>query len=149
MLQAAHSLDLAGYFGRTVTAAGYVEDRKRRVTRRYTASFEGHVNQSTLSIHEILRYSDGEQETRDWQIIQQAPNRYQVTADFIVGTGVIDVTDTSARWQYHGLIPYRDGQVKLWFDDLMVLTGEDQIVSSIVVSKFGFTLARSQTFYQP
>ena len=69
-----------------VKAYGILQNRSGKVTRQFTADLNGTWDGKKLVLDEKFNWSDGEVQTRQWQINKIDEHHYEGTAEDVVGT---------------------------------------------------------------
>src|SRR5690554_7238897 len=72
-------LHLDEFFQGDIVAHGMVLNRQGKVTRRFKADIDASWECNLGTLDEVLYWADGSQETRMWEIINNAPNSYSGT----------------------------------------------------------------------
>lgn len=139
-------LDLFEYFAGKTYAWGQFQDRSGQVIRKFKVDITGTIhqqNQPVLVLDEKFLYSDGETESRVWTIKEQPAadgldKAYIGTAGDVVGEAIGELAGNALNWRYVLDMPYKDGTIKLNFDDWMFLHDNDMMLNRAKVSKWGF-----------
>ena len=74
------------YLSGNVKAWGVLQNRSGKVTRQFKADLNGKWNGSELILDEVFDWTDGERQTRQWQIKKIDEHYYEGTASDVVGT---------------------------------------------------------------
>jgi len=133
-------LDLFQYFAGETRAWGIFQGRDGSLKRRFVVDIVGEVDGDLLTLTEDFVYADGEQQRRIWRIRRTGPDRYQGTAEDVVGEASGEARGSALNWRYTMRLPYKDGTVDVQFDDWMFLQPDGVLLNRARVSKFGFTV---------
>ena len=72
------------YLSGNVKAWGVLQNRSGKVTRQFKADLNGKWNGSELILDEVFDWTDGERQTRQWQIKKIDEHNYEGTASDVV-----------------------------------------------------------------
>ena len=73
------------YLSGNVKAWGILQNRSGKVTRQFSADLDGKWDGKQLILDEKFNWSDGEIQTRQWQITKIDEHNYEGTAGDVVG----------------------------------------------------------------
>lgn len=136
------------YFLGKTRAWGIFQDRFGKVRRQMVVDIDGRVEGQTLILDEFFRYSDGETEQRTWRLTRVAPDRYEGTANGVVGTAVARTAGQAMNLVYDFDLKVGDSVWRVHFDDWIWQQDDGVLVNRTTVSKFGFTLGEVSLFFQ-
>lgn len=134
------TLDIARFFDGRIGAQGVVIDRRGRHRRRFHVDIEGRRENGSLVLNEHFSFDDGATDQRVWRI-EGGNGSLSGTAGDVVGTARGELDGAALRWRYRLMLPLGRRRVTVDFDDVMVLTDHDTMVSRGVIRKFGLRMA--------
>jgi Protein of unknown function (DUF3833) len=144
--------DPLDFFDGMVDASGMVADFRGRVTRRFTATFDGQrLADDAIRIAEVLTYGDGLKEYRSWQISRLSPDSWRARAEGLAGDGLIRRSDkelAESRWTYDMDIPVNGFSFRFGFEDIMTMVSLDEMVALTPMKKLGLTLGHIASSYR-
>ena len=150
-LKKALAFDPLDFFEGHVAASGMVVDFRGRVTRRFTATFDGKRDSAqVIGISEVLTYGDGLKEFRNWKISTSGPDVWRAQADGLAGDGLIQRSSSNpaeSRWTYQMDIPVHGRSWRFGFEDIMTMTSPDDMVALTPMKKLGITLGHIASSY--
>lgn len=146
------TFDIKNYFNGKVHAWGMIQDRSKKVTRRFCVDIIGtwQVTNDQLArgeLAETFYFDDGEITTRNWQLRQQADGRYLGTAEDVEGTASGSHQGFAFHWQYYLQVPIGDANYQFWLDDWMFQLDQRRVFNRTSMEKFGVTLAEITIFF--
>jgi hypothetical protein len=143
-------LDLRQYFNGTLDAWGVFTDRSGKVVKRFTVVMQCSWQGDDGVLDEDFTYSDGTKQRRIWRLKKLADGRYTGRADDVVGeaTGQ-EALGNAFNWKYTLALPVDGRVIDVQFDDWMYLMTDKVMLNKAVMSKFGFTLGRSDACPSP
>jgi hypothetical protein len=145
------AFDPLTFFDGCVKASGMVVDLRGRITRRYTARFDGKRQGDVIAIDEKLIYEDGAADQRHWQIRLTKPGCWIAVADGLVTDAVIqcDAADPAqSRWTYMMDIPVRGRKLRFAMEDIMTLVEPNRMLALTPMKKFGIKFAHITSEYR-
>jgi hypothetical protein len=100
-------------------------------------------------LDEHFTYSDGTTQRRVWTLTEVAPQRYEGTADDVIGKAAGTVSGNALNWTYTLALPV-DGRIfHVQFDDWMYLMDNKVMLNRAAMSKFGIYLGEvTLSFYK-
>jgi hypothetical protein len=133
-------LVLENYLNGNIKGYGIVQDRSKKVTRRF--DFSGHASwQGSKGVFdEKIVYTNGKVETRHWLFTKVADNRYEATTNDVIGKAIITVAGNAMNWKYDMNIDVDGSIYKINFDDWMFLLDEKRLMNRNYFKKFGFNV---------
>lgn len=134
------AFDLAAYFQGKTRGWGMVRDRSDKVLRHFIVDIEGRFEGSRGSLHEEFVWSDGERETRVWQLEKTGPTSWKGTTADVVGEATGEVVGNVLRWRYVFTISVEGRKINMDFDDWMILVDDKTLLNQAKFSKFGLHL---------
>ncbi len=139
---------LADYFVGQTRAWGMFQDRKGDVQRRFTVDIKGYIDNDELVLEEDFVYADGTTDRRVWRIRKLDEHHYEGRAADVIGTAKGVTYGNALNWAYTLDLPYKDGTVKVQFDDWMFLQPDGVLINRAKMSKFGFRLGEVTLVFQ-
>lgn len=134
-------IDLVEYFdGATVDAWGQFQDLFGEVQRRFHVVITGSMDGDTLILDERFVYDDGEEKTQIWRIRQTGPDRWEGTANGVIGKATGERSGNAINWRYDFDLPVGDGTWQVNFDDWLWQQDERVVINRAYVSRFGITI---------
>ncbi|MDY6982919.1 MAG: DUF3833 domain-containing protein [Pseudomonadota bacterium] len=132
------TLDLREFFDGELIAYGMLQDRRGRMTRRFTATLQGSWQGDTGTLVEHFVFDDGEEQDRTWTLQHLGGGRYTGTAGDVIGTANGSTGGSVFRWNYQLDVPWRDGSIAVTLDDWLYLVDERHLLNRTAMTKFGF-----------
>lgn len=139
---------LKDYFLGQTRAWGIFQGRNGQVERQFTVDITGQMQGDDLVLTEDFVYSDGETDQRVWTITKLDDHTYEGRAADVIGKAVGKSYGNALNWRYTLDLPYKDGTVKVKFDDWMFLQQDGVLVNKATMSKFGIKLGEVTLFFQ-
>jgi hypothetical protein len=139
---------LADYFLGHTRAWGIFQGRNGQVERQFTVDILGEMKGKTLILTEDFIYSDGEVDQRIWAIKKIDDHTYEGFAADVIGKAIGKTYGNALNWKYTLDLPYKDGTVKVKFDDWMFLQEDGVLINKAKMSKFGVHLGDVTLFFQ-
>jgi hypothetical protein len=128
------------YFAGKTKAWGIFEDRFGNLRRQFVVDIDGQWDGDVLTLEEHFKYSDGETETRTWNIYKHNEHDYTGTAGGVVGKAVGQSYGNALQWQYVFNLKIGEKTLKVRFDDWMYLQSDGVLLNRAKVTKFGVEL---------
>tara|TARA_Y100000748_G_scaffold63746_1_gene51447 strand:- start:534 stop:1061 length:528 start_codon:yes stop_codon:yes gene_type:complete len=129
------------YLSGTVKAYGILQNRSGKVTRQFTADLNGKWDGKQLILDEKFIWSDGEVQTRQWQINKIDEHHYEGTAEDVVGTAKGFSYGPAFKFEYVLLVPVKGKEIKITFDDWIFMQDDKVAINRATMTKFGFKVA--------
>ena len=129
------------YLSGNVKAWGVLQNRSGKVTRQFKADLNGKWNGSELILDEIFDWTDGERQTRQWQIKKIDEHYYEGTASDVVGTAKGYSYGPAFKFEYVLLVPVKGKNIKITFDDWIFMQDERVAINRATMTKFGIKVA--------
>lgn len=145
-MKPAHSLGhlpplrMEDYFAGSTRGWGIFRDRFGRLRRQFLVDIDGRWDGQTLTLDERFTYSDGERGHRVWRFRAVTGDRYEATADDVVGTVHGRIAGSTINLRYRIVVPIRGRRWRLDFDDWFFLQDDDVLINRATVRKFGLTV---------
>lgn len=131
-------LVLEQFFDGSLTAHGVVKNRSGKVIRHFNATIDASWNGDKGVLDERFIFSDGERQTRVWNLTKVADDRYIGTAADVIGEGEIKLAGNALFLNYVLRVPYNDGTIDVRVDDRMYKVDDNTIINESTLHKFGF-----------
>jgi len=140
---------LFDYFAGKTYAMGQFQDRSGKVIRRFTVDITGTVSKDNkhITLDEQFVYDDGEKQQRIWKITETSPHHFIGLADDVIGKAVGESVGNALNWRYVLDLPYKDGTIKVNFDDWMFMHSTHTMINRAQVSKWGFNVGEVTLFF--
>jgi hypothetical protein len=138
--------DLFDYFSGELVAHGQFQSFSGQVRRRFVVDINGEVEGDTLTLTEDFVYDDGEEQTRVWTIKKQG-DKFVGTASDVIGEAVGESSGYTFHWEYDIDLPYKDGTIKVHFDDWMYQQNSRYLLNRARVTKFGVQVGEVTIFF--
>jgi Protein of unknown function (DUF3833) len=139
------------FFNARVEATGMVVDFHGRITRSFTAGFDGIRSGNAIDIKEKLIYNDGTVEQRQWHIHMVSAAHWIGTTNGLVGEALINrdkQNPAQNRWRYKMDIPVGGRARRFDMEDIMTLVEPDRMLALTPMRKFGIKLAYISSEYR-
>ena len=129
------------YLEGNVKAWGLLQNRSGEVTRQFSADLNGKWDGRQLILDEKFNWTDGEVQTRQWQINKIDEHHYEGTASDVVGTAKGFSYGPAFKFEYVLLVPVKGKNIKITFDDWIFMQDERVAINKATMTKFGFKVA--------
>ena len=129
------------YLSGNVKAWGVLQNRSGKVTRQFSANLNGKWDGKKLILDEKFNWSDGEIQTRQWQITKIDDHHYEGIADDVVGTAKGFSYGPAFKFEYVLLVPFKDKTIKIAFDDWIFMQDERVAINRATMTKYGIKVA--------
>ncbi len=133
-------LVLEDYFLGQTRAWGIFQNRSGQVERQFTVDILGKMVEGALVLEEDFIYADGTLDRRVWTINRIDEHHYEGRAADVIGHATGEAYGNTLNWAYTLDLPYKDGTVKVQFDDWMFLQEDDVLINRAKMTKFGIFL---------
>jgi len=131
---------LEEYFTGDTVAYGVFENRSGEVENQFKVYIKGTFEDNILTLDEDFIYLDGSKDKRIWKIKKLSDNRYEGTADGVVGLATGQASGNAFNWTYVFDLPVGDTSYKIKFDDWMFLQEDGVLLNRAHMTKFGFNV---------
>ena len=118
-----------------------MQNRSGKVTRQFTADLNGTWDGKKFVLDEKFNWSDGEVQTRQWQINKIDEHHYEGTAENVVGTAKGYSYGPAFKFEYVLLVPVKGKEIKITFDDWIFMQDEKVAINRAKMTKFGIRVA--------
>ena len=129
------------YLSGDVKAWGILQNRSGKVTRQFSADLNGKWDGKKLILDEKFNWSDGEIQTRQWQITKIDEHNYEGTAGDVVGKARGYSYGPAFKFEYVLLVPVKGKEIKITFDDWIFMQDERVAINRATMTKFGIKVA--------
>ncbi len=129
------------YLSGNVKAWGILQNRSGKVIRQFSADLDGKWDGKQLILDEKFNWSDGEIQTRQWQIKKLDQHNYEGTAGDVVGKAKGFSYGPAFKFEYVLLVPIKGKNIKIKFDDWIFKQDEKVAINRATMTKFGFKVA--------
>ena len=134
-------LIIEDYLSGNVKAWGILQNRSGKVTRQFSAELNGKWDGKQLILDEKFNWSDGEVQTRQWQITKIDDHNYEGTAGDVVGKARGYSYGPAFKFEYVLLVPVKGREMKITFDDWIFMQDERVAINRAKMTKFGIKVA--------
>ena len=134
-------LIIEDYLSGNIKAWGLLQDRSGKVTRQFSANLNGKWDGKQLILDEVFNWSDGEVQTRQWQITKIDEHNYEGTAGDVVGKAKGYSYGPAFKFEYVLLVPVKGKEMKITFDDWIFKQDDRVAINRATMTKFGFKVA--------
>jgi hypothetical protein len=144
-------LDIRNYLNGKIKAWGMIEDRKGKITRRFTVDMEGSWNGDHGKLTEYFTFDDGEKSSRIWHINFSDQHNFNAKADDVIGEAKGSQYGNVMQMEY--VLDLEVDKVKktrynVTLDDWMYLIDDKILVNKSEIKKFGISFAKLTIFFQ-
>ena len=94
-----------------------------------------------MILDEVFDWTDGERQTRQWQITKIDEHNYEGTASDVVGTAKGYSYGPAFKFEYVLLVPVKGKNIKITFDDWIFMQDERVAINRATMTKFGIKVA--------
>ena len=135
------------YLSGNVKAWGILQNRSGKVTRQFSADLNGKWDGKKLILDEKFNWTDGEIQTRQWQITKIDEHNYEGTAGDVIGKAKGYSYGPIFKFEYVLLVPVKGKEIKITFDDWIFMQDEKVAINRAKMTKFGFKVAELTVFF--
>ena len=136
------------YLSGNVKAWGILQNRSGKVTRQFSAVLNGKWDGKQLVLDEKFNWSDGEIQTRQWQITKIDEHNYEGTAGDVVGKAKGYSYGPAFKFEYVLLVPVKGKEMKITFDDWIFMQDEKIAINRATLTKFRFKVGELTVFFK-
>ena len=129
------------YLSGNVKAWGILQYRSGKVTRQFSADLNGKWDGKQLILDEKFNWSDGEVQSRQWQITKIDEHNYEGTAGDVVGKAKGYSYGPAFKFEYVLLVKVKGKEIKITFDDWIFMQNERVAINRAKMTKFGIKVA--------
>jgi hypothetical protein len=110
--------------------------------RAFDVTLDGSWDGTTLTLVEVFRYADGENDTKTWKLKKLADGTYEGAREDTVGLARGWIDDGAYRMAYAMAIPKKNGGVRrVRFQDVLAEDASGAVINRARVSYFGLPVA--------
>lgn len=143
------AISLREHLNGPIKSEGLIYGPTGRVTNSFTAEMHAEWDGNTGTLTEDFTYSNGQTQSRKWQLTLGENGHFTATADDIIGTGTGVVSGSTIMMEYQIVLPERAGGHKLWVKDWLYLTESGVILNRSEMRKFGIKVAELVATMRP
>ena len=143
------ALNLEEFFQGDLVAYGQFQDVLGEVRRRFEVKINGTWDGETLRLVEDFVYEDGSTEQRIWLLEKLDEQRWQGTADGVIGIAAGEERGDVFNWAYTIDLPVGQGEtLRVSFDDWMWLLSDDRLLNRAYMKRFGVTIGEVIIYFE-
>jgi hypothetical protein len=144
------SLDIRSYFDGKVEAWGMLENRKGKITRRFTVKMEGFWKGDIGELKEFFVFDDGEKSQRVWNVKFSDDHNFTATANDVIGRAEGSQCGNAMQMSYvlDLEVDKSGARYKVNLDDWMYLLDEKTLINKSSIKKFGITFGKLTIFFK-
>ena len=143
------NLKLEEFFQGDLVAYGQFQDVLGEVRRRFEVKINGTWDGETLRLVEDFVYEDGSTEQRIWLLEKLDEQRWQGTADGVIGIAAGEERGDVFNWAYTIDLPVEQGEtLRVSFDDWMWLLSDDRLLNRAYMKRFGVTIGEVIIYFE-
>ena len=137
------------FFSGKVKGWGAFFDRNGNLKTSFTLDVLGSFEGDVLTLKELIQYSNGDQDRREWKMRKLDAHRWEgLTAD-VPGAAAGESYGNALRWNYFLNLKSGGSTYKVWFDDWMYLQPGNVLMNRAGASKWGFDVGHAVMFFMP
>lgn len=141
-------LDIFEYFSGKTKAHGIIKDWKGKVTRSFTVTMSGRVENDKLILDEDFVFSDGEKQNRVWTFTRTGENTFEGTAKDVIGKAEGKQYGNAMNMNYVLRVPRGGGTIDIKIDDWMYLISEKSLFNLSKFYKFGIQVGELSIYFE-
>ncbi len=134
------AIDPIRFFTGHVRSWGVLEDRSGQPTDIVTTDCVGESTGDTLHMVQRLTIGQDAPTTRDWQMRRAGPNRYEATANDMVGTATGEASGRAFHWIWTLALSPGNDLKNLSMDQWWYLLDDGTMLNRTTVRKLGVIL---------
>lgn len=134
------AIDPIRFFTGHVRSWGVLEDRSGQPTDIVTTDCVGESTGDTLHMVQRLTIGQDAPTTRDWQMRRAGPNRYEATANDMVGTATGEASGRAFHWTWTLALSPGNDLKNLSMDQWWYLLDDGTMLNRTTVRKLGVIL---------
>ena len=139
---------LEEYFAGKCTAWGVLETFGGSITKQFVVEISGKLDGKELILEEEFKYKDGGVDHRKWHIIKKGEDRYDGSAEGVIGKASGSVCGQAFHWCYKFRLKVGNRHITVKFNDWMFLQTNNVLINRATISKFGIVVGRLWVFYK-
>lgn len=129
-------------------AEGVFQDFTGRIRRRFAIDLNGRMDGDALILSEDFLFDDGATEQRTWRITSVGAERYEASADDMIGEARGGMRSGVLHWSYLFSLRLGARRLRVRFHDTFMQMADDTLLNVARVTKFGFELGRSTIIFR-
>jgi hypothetical protein len=138
------ALDPLQYFDGATRSWGVIENRRGAPISQFRADLIGRRQGDELTIEQRFTFAGDRRETRHWRIRRVGPNRYEATANDVVGVSRGEARGNTFHWTYVTAGTRAGSLDDLRYELWMYLMDDGQtLINRVTITKFGIVVART------
>ncbi len=141
-------LDLKSYLDGKIRGWGIVQNRSGEVVKRFDFNGIASWNGDIGHFDEKIIYSDGQVESRVWQLTKLSDSSYEAFTPSLIGKAQITVAGNAMNWRYTMKIKVNNSEYKIDFDDWMFLISDGKLMNRNYFKKFGINVGELTLFME-
>lgn len=134
------AIDPIGFFTGHVRSWGVLEDRSGQPTDVVTTDCMGEADGDILRMTQRLTIGQDAPTTRTWQMRRAGPNRYEATANDMVGTAIGEASGRAFHWTWTLALSPGNDLKNVSMDQWWYLLGDGSMLNRTTVRKLGVIL---------
>ena len=136
------------YFAGHTKASGWFTDRFGKVRRHFCGDFFGQQQDDGFLLDEVLYYTDGVVEKRQWLVNTTESGDFRAEAEALIGGATGMIKGNALEMNYVMRVDLADGkQWQLSMNDWMFYQADGSLHNATFVSKWGFRIGVVTTQY--
>ncbi|MBX2825962.1 MAG: DUF3833 domain-containing protein [Gammaproteobacteria bacterium] len=147
---AAPEFDFTEYFAGHTKASGWFADRFGNIKRHFCGDFFGSWDDQVFVLDEVLYYTDGVVEKRQWRVTFGEDGSFSADSDSLVGSATGKTMGNTLALSY--VMKVAVAENKEWvlsMDDWMIYQPDGSLHNQTNVYKWGFRIGTVTTQYTP
>ncbi len=132
-------INLKEFFNGKIRALGIVQDRSRKVIKRFTVEIDAQWDGDTGTLDESFVYSDGTKDKRVWTL-KGKNKHFQGSAHDVIGTATGETSGNAFYFEYELKLPVDDSVYHVTFEDWMFQLDQNTLLARSYMSKWGINL---------
>ncbi len=134
-------LNLKEFFQGKIKAKGIVQDRSRKVIKRFDVDIIATSPQKNIiKLDESFVYSDKTTSKRVWTLKEMAPNNFEASAADVIGKAKGQTAGNTFYFEYTLEIPVDGTIYHINLEDWMILLDKKTLMARSYMSKWGFDI---------
>lgn len=142
-------LDPMAFFEGPTRSWAVIENRRGDPTSQFRAELVGRREGDVLHVTQNFTFAGGRTQERLWQFRRVDANRYEATANDVVGTARGEAWGNVFRWSYRTAGSRRGFIDDLDYDLWMYLMEDGEtLINRVTITKFGVVVARTTEYFR-
>ena len=139
---------LSNCSGSNMKPIDFKDQKPRLIIEEYLSGIVKAWDGNILILDEKFNWSDGEVQTRQWNIKKIDDHNYEGTAGDVVGKAIGYSYGPAFKFEYVLLVPVKGKEMKITFDDWIFKQDEKVAINRATMTKFGIKVAELTVFFQ-